>query len=358
MKKIAIDCRLLDIQKNTGISRYTEYMINYYIDRFGEDGVLIVSNVCTKYTRIEHAITDLKPFSIYGFLKFRKFLSGLDICLYHSPFYSSVHRKIEGLKTILTVHDLMYRILPDFFSDNKFINMLARFYYELIVRASICASDKVVAVSAITAKDLKDIFNVDALIIPENSSIKVSADFSITEKNNLNCKGYYFYCGNARRHKNIDFISEVFAKNQDLPPLVLAGHGHKRIKNVMCVGVVWDVELRALYENAIAFIFPSKYEGFGLPILEALNAGGQIVASKIPAFLEFNTPSIHFFTLENESEFLSALISAKNNPKETAADFFADYSDEFIYSRFNEMLLDFGSLRPKGLDSIDKRDLS
>jgi glycosyltransferase involved in cell wall biosynthesis len=106
--------------------------------------------------------------------------------------------------------------------------------------------------------------------------------------------------------------------------------------------VVSDEELLALYANAIAFIFPSKYEGFGLPILEALNAGSQIVASKIAAFLEFKTPSIHYFTIGNESEFVSALISAKNHPKKTEIDFFTNYSDKFIYSKLDEILFELG----------------
>ena len=339
--KIAIDCRLLDKKKNTGISRYTEFLLEYYKSRYRKSELIIIVNDRINDVDITQSITPLRPFRISDFYRFRAYVRTLDVSFLHSPFYSSIHKPIHGVINVTTVHDLMYRILPDFFSGNVFVNQLGVIYYNNIVGKSIESSDKVIAVSSTTSGSIKKYYMADSVIIPENSCIASAPDRAILIRHNLTKGSYFFYCGNPRRHKNLEFIKHVFSTSSNLPTLVLAGPGHVSAGNVLSVGVVNDNELRALYEDSIAFVFPSKYEGFGLPILEALHAGTQVVASNISAFLEFNSPSIHYFDIDSVSSFVAALDSARHHPMPTPLSFYESYSDELIYQKIDSFLAQF-----------------
>jgi glycosyltransferase involved in cell wall biosynthesis len=175
--------------------------------------------------------------------------------------------------------------------------------------------------------------------IPENAELDQEPGMAVLSDNRLIHKMFFFYCGNARSHKNLEFIINIFNSNPDLPPLVLAGKGHKHGANVIVAGVVSNSALKALYMSATAFIFPSKYEGFGLPILESLHAKTPVIASNISAFLEFNTKNISFFELNDERAFLTVVRDrcVKNFVEEPG--FFEKFSKEQIYKLNDSLIL-------------------
>lgn len=306
--KVGVDCRLINKIQNTGISRYTEFLIEYYISRFESKNIILITNDKNfEHKGCEVLYTELKPFNVIHFLSFSKFVDRIGLDLLHVPFYSGFSRKSVNTKIIVTVHDLMYRFVEGFFGKNKILNYLKVKYFNFIVKRSLVNSDKIVSVSETTKKDVFEVFGLNSMHIPEDSEIKATVDFSIMNKYNLTNKGFYFYCGNNRPHKNIDFIIDIFSNNPNLPPLVLAGKGHHNFKNVFAIGIVTEGELKALYKSTIAFVFPSKYEGFGLPVLEAIRSNTFVIASKISAFLEFDTNNIFFFELDNKEEFMQAI---------------------------------------------------
>jgi glycosyltransferase involved in cell wall biosynthesis len=336
--KVAIDCRLIDTKNNTGISRYTEFLINYYISRFGKKNIILICNYKLSISDIEQVITTLRPFSIIDFFYFRTFIRDLKIDIIHFPFYSGLYKKLNNVFVLITVHDLMYRDLPKFFSRNLFINKFCTFYYDILVRMSLKSSNHIIAVSKTTENAIYNFLQVSSVVIPECYYLSEESDPDILIRYSLKKHSYFFYCGNSRIQKNLDFIKTIFSTYDDLPILVMAGSGHSTCKNILNVGVVTDSQLRALYENSIALIFPSKSEGFGLPVLEALRAGTQVVASRIPAFLEFNAPSIHFFDLNNHQDFFEALNSARFNPIRIDNKFFDGFSKEVVYQKMDSVL--------------------
>ena len=279
------------------------------------------------------------PFNIFHFFRFSRFILNLNFDLFHVPFYSGLFSKSSKTKTIVTVHDLMYRFVYGFFGKNKFLNYLKIKYFDFIVKRSLINSDKIVSVSETTKKDVFDIFGFSSVHIPEDSEIKGEMDFEILSRYNLSTKGFFFYCGNNRPHKNIDFIIDIFNNNPDLPPLVLSGKSHQNYNNVIATGIVSEQELKALYKSAIAFIFPSRYEGFGLPVLEAIRLETFIIASKISAFLEFNTNNIFFFELDNEEEFLESIKKTLSQEFIVDESFLNHYDKKTIYL-LNDNLVD------------------
>lgn len=330
--KIGIDCRLINKTQNTGISRYTEFLIDYYLSRFEEKNIYLITNdLDFIHLNCNTVYTKLKPFSIWDFIFFSNFIKNLDLNLFHSPFYSGFFKKIANLKTIVTVHDLMYQLLNNYFDANQIFNSFKVFYFNFIVKRSLVIADNIISVSITTQNDVFNVFGLESQHIPEDSEIEQSADYSILEKYCLENKKFYFYCGNSRPHKNINFIINIFNSNPNLPPLVLAGKGHLTSKNVIATGIVSDEELKALYESCLAFVFPSRYEGFGLPILEALRCGSFVIASNISAFLEFKSKNILFFELDNEKDFTEVLLKTMNQEYLSDECFFDYYGKKRIY---------------------------
>lgn len=124
----------------------------------------------------------------------------------------------------------------------------------------------------------------------------VSADKKILATHELSKSGYALALGSVKSYKNMQCLFDAFAHPSlsDLP-LVLAGgpgedayrkKGFSALSGVRFLGPVSDAELRALYENAQMFLFPSRTEGFGLPPLEAMAFGCPVIASNAGAMPE------------------------------------------------------------------------
>jgi len=310
------------------------------LDRLGVDHLyLITDKTDFSYRKCNIVYTKYKPYSIRDFVFFSLSIKKLGLDVLHSPFYSGFFNKPGNLKSIVTVHDLMFRRVNHFFSGNVVVNKLKAAYFDFIVRRTLRNADVIISISRATKQDILDLYRLESTHIPENSELTNVSDMSILLRHNLSEKSYFFYCGNSRSHKNLEFIIKIFNVNTNLPPLVLAGKGHVNSANVTSVGTVSDAELKALYQASIAFVFPSKYEGFGLPILESLRLKTPVIASRIPAFQEFDSKNIYFFTLGSEGEFLSAVYSAISNGFLAEQNFFKKYDQENIYKLTDCLLM-------------------
>ncbi len=336
---VAIDCRLLDKKKNTGISRFTEFIINFYIQFIGENNIILITNDFSFfYGNCQIAKTNFKPYRVFDFIRFPFFLKSLNIDILHSPFYSGLFFKSFKFKNIITVHDLMYRKVSGFFGSTKLFSSLKRIYFDFIIFYSLRNSDAIVTVSETTKEDLFSIFKFNSYCIPEESIISDNDNISFLQRHNLKHKNYFFYCGNNRPHKNLKFILDIFSNDHSLPILVLAGSEHSSIENVIAVGQVSEDELKVLYKSCIAFIFPSLYEGFGLPILECLQSRSLVIASDIKAFREFNSKNILFFELGSTSAFLNCLVKSQNQDFIEEFNFWDKYSKSNIHEKYSILL--------------------
>lgn len=152
---------------------------------------------------------------------------------------------------------------------------------------------------------------------------------------------YFIYIGNAYPHKNLKRLIEamVFLNKSRKNPVFLKIGGSRsvfteKLKNsinelnagniVKLLGYVPEDELVKLYKNSVAFVFPSLSEGFGLPGLEAIEAGTLVLASKIPVFEEvYQDNVIYFDPLDIRSIELAmeqALSMSKNEREEKIGD--------------------------------------
>lgn len=306
---ILLDCRLIS-DRPTGISRYSEKMLEYYIDKYGMDKIHALVNQKSDKIICKQIVTDLKPFNIGHWLMFPLWIKKNNYSWVISFHYSGLAFPLKNVRSVITVHDLMFELVPDFF-NTKLKNLIGKFYYRIIVRQSIRNSDVTISVSETTREDISRLYKEDSEISGEGIFLRAESDDSILREKKLEPNNYFLYIGNNRPHKNIDFLKECF-RNSKLEhnlnsKLVLVGHAGQSDEDIIYPGILSDEQIVGLYRNAKAFVFPSKYEGFGLPILEALDNKCPVIASDIPAFREFSNSNITYFKLTDKAALVDIL---------------------------------------------------
>lgn len=171
-------------------------------------------------------------------------------------------------------------------------------------------------------------------IIPNGSEhLEEAEDESVIRILGLAGSKFFLSVGNQAPNKNIGFALKAFAAAKFDPTVkfVVVGSGNRSvfgvsrfdsIPGVILAGRVSDAALTALYRRATAFVFPSIYEGFGIPLLEALSNGCNILASDIPASREVCGDTATYFSINGLDELRQLLIEAIGDtfPRRVAGD--------------------------------------
>ncbi len=206
---------------------------------------------------------------------------------------------------IVTIHDLTHLIFPQFL-PNKFAYIYANFMIWFATKGA----EKIITVSENTKKDIIEKFKVK----PEKIEViynGVGEEFVEKEKSKIEYlyskfniprdKKILMYVGNLKPHKNLETLLEAFSKIEDKEKccLLLVGKAFEKYnileeketklnikENVIHTGIVSQEELVDLYNLADLFVFPSLYEGFGIPILEALACGTPVICSNTSSMPE------------------------------------------------------------------------
>ena len=156
--------------------------------------------------------------------------------------------------------------------------------------------------------------------------LEANPDNRILEKFNLLYGSYFLTVGSANPSKNINFLINAFLMlhvDSRIKLVVVGGINNKVFaekdnisyvsgSNVIYTGRINDSELRSLYENAKAFVFPSIYEGFGIPPLEAMSCGCPVLASNFEAILEVCGDGAEYFDPSSTNSILNCLMRALN----------------------------------------------
>jgi len=307
--KILLDCRLMT-KKPTGIARYSEKFLEYYIAKYGKGNVTALLNEPRPDIHCQQQVITLKAFNLLHWFQFPGWLKRQRYSHYISFHYSGLMRPVKGVKSAVTVHDLMYELVPEFFSG-WLKKLIGRRYFRFLVGRSMASSDLIFSVSSTTRQDVTALYGLDSAVTGEGLFLTAEPDATIITALGLSDKSYLLYIGNNRPHKNINALLAAFREVRQHQPdlsLVLVGHtAESSQEGVIYPGFVSDEELVALYQHARAFVFPSLYEGFGLPIIEALANGCPVIASDIPAFREFANDNIRYFELGNQQDLITLM---------------------------------------------------
>jgi len=202
---------------------------------------------------------------------------------------------IHPLPSVVTVHDLGYRHFPD---AHPFMQ---RLYLDWSTRFSARAATHIIADSQATQSDLIRFYNLRAekitVIYPgRDEALKPVDPAPVRAKYNLP-EDYLLHVGTLQPRKNLIRLIEAFIFQPSAFSLVLAGRpgwlsapilarAHEYAPTVRLLDYVPDEDLAGLYSGARAFVFPSLYEGFGFPVLEAMACGTPVICSNTSSLPE------------------------------------------------------------------------
>ncbi len=308
--RIALNYRVI---KYSGIGAYTKYLAEGYM-RLGQevflyDDILDSSdNGLRKYINtIKRVIKDITMLS--------KWLKNHSIDLYHVPKNTGVPF-FSPVPVVVTIHD----VIPHVFPKQYFKNDFERLYYELSIKHSITKSKKIITVSEFSKKEIINAYGVDAskiavVLNAYNSAFKLIEDSSFLEavrkKYNLKEK-YILALGGSEYRKNIQRLIRVYiAHFSQTYQLVVIGGKWRDVdlsrqfaseKNIYFLTNVPEEDLVAIYNMATVFVFPSFYEGFGIPVLEGMACGVPVVTSNVSSIPEVGGDAAVYFNPYDEDD--------------------------------------------------------
>lgn len=298
MKKVYINGRFLT-QRITGVQRFALEFVKAL------DKLIEVNDICLSFELVimapQNIINDIKLKNIkvipVGRLKGHLW-EQLEL-----PFYS-----IDGFlvnlcntgpllkrKQIVTIHDAAVYSNPEGFTKT-FI-----YWYKFLFKILSIVAPRIVTVSEFSRKELICYCKIRKNKIKVVSEgwqhiQRINADLDIFQKHNISPKKYILAVSSLNPNKNFQGIVKAIESLGDIgTDIVIAGGTNPKIfssfndslpNSVKYIGYVTDEELKALYEEAIGFIYPSLYEGFGLPPLEAMACGCPVIVSNVASLPE------------------------------------------------------------------------
>jgi glycosyltransferase involved in cell wall biosynthesis len=300
--KFLIDTHLSE-DTLTGIGRYINELVTGLFKILNHNDLSLITNGYNVYNfntihlnkRCTCFPVYLHGLSIRQHIILPKIIHKIRPDVYHHPHFDLPF--FQSVPSVITIHDLKYIRHPEFFSD---LNLIKSLYMKSMMASSIKRAKRIIAVSKSTKHDIISTFNCDEKKINViyhgrfNYHTKAIKEFDLCK---LGITKPYILCvGERRPHKNIPNLIKAFIElNKHYKPdiqLVIVGKAYASYcepekivqKNGLCdsvilTGYITDDLLDYLYKNAYLFVIPSLYEGFGFPILEAMNAGVPVVGS-------------------------------------------------------------------------------
>jgi glycosyltransferase involved in cell wall biosynthesis len=146
---------------------------------------------------------------------------------------------------------------------------------------------------------------------------EIKPDLETLEKFGLRKKKYILIVASQSPHKNLIIANEALKLVKSQIKFAFVGGDYKKVfnkknaqftsTNALILGYISDHELKALYQNALGYLFPSYYEGFGLPILEAMNCGCPVICARAASLPEVAREAALYFNPTNPTEIASAI---------------------------------------------------
>lgn len=330
--RIGIDARSLSYRL-TGIGIYLKHLLEEIQRKDHTNHYYLLSN-----TLINFELKNPKWFKIEGKFK-RKFLSTLwmqfrvplivyryNMDLFWGPRHNLPLFLPSRVKTVLTVHDLVHRFYPETMAlPNLFIE-------RMLMRWSLLRSDRIIADSQSTASDIKSLYRVcqnkintihpGVPVLPDNSNDDVNLTKNFPSK-------YFLFVGTLDPRKNLERLFRAFElitpHNHGVYLMIVGATGWKnkgfhriiethRLKDyVRFSGYVSRDELVAYYKKALCLLFPSLYEGFGFPILEAMSCGTPVITSNTASMPEVSGDAALLVDPYNIKDLAKAMYNVMNN---------------------------------------------
>lgn len=332
--RIGIDARFYG-PASKGLGRYTEQLIKnlekcdihntYVIFLRGEN----FDDYVPANKRFQKVCADYRWYSLAEQIIFPFVLSRAQCDIMHFPHFNVplLYRK----RFLVTIHDLILLRYPTLRATtlNPLFYWIKFAAYKLVIHSAVLRAQRIFAVSSFTRDDiLAHYTQIDAtkvIVTYEAAYDAPQLSATTTAKVMTECgiiKPYILYAGNAYPHKNLErFVRAFIASNTAMThELILVGkedffyqrlmqmaRKHDRSGVIRMMPSVSDTTLNVLYDRASAFVFPSLYEGFGLPPLEAMLHGCPVATSNASCLPEIVGDAALLFDATDESKITAAI---------------------------------------------------
>ncbi len=343
--KIGIDARFIGPQ-GTGLGKYTEKLIlnlvkidskNQYVIFLKKDNFDFL-NLPKNFKKV---LADIPWYSLQEQIRMPGIFKKENLDLLHVPHFN-VPIFYRG-KFVVTIHDLIHH---DFKNDtatthNPVIFKLKRFAYKKVIENAIYKSTKIFTPSDFVKDEIAQKFLVDQSKIvttheaaedeyqtvkPQTVNSKLLESLSIQ-------KPFLIYVGNAYPHKNLEKLLEAFKilktiyKVYDLNLVIVCSRdifwqrltqeiGQSGLQDrVITTGYLNASDLKIIFKEAEAYIFPSLSEGFGIPGLNAMASGLPVIASGIPTLKEIYGDAALYFNPQDAGDIAAKIVKLRTSPK-------------------------------------------
>ena len=231
---------------------------------------------------------------------------------------------------VTVFHDLQHKRHPEHF---RWFDLP---FWRLLLWASARVSSQLIADSAATRDDLLHFYGASSEVVPLGVERRFLDIASVRQP-----QDFVLCVSTLHPHKNLARLLRVYSGTVGLPPLVitgLKGFAAKEIEQlagdrVRITGWIPREELYALFQGARAFIYPSTFEGFGLPVLEAMAAAIPVACSNIPPLREIAGDTVLYFNPDNDREIAAALNQLLSSPNAELVEAARRRASEFTWER-------------------------
>ncbi len=331
--KIGVDIRVLMDNYYSGVSMFTFNLLDSLLNK---DKLNTYRFFCNSFRKKnielckENTVQTFYPNKLFNYLlqknfswpKIDKILGGSDLVYLPHINFASIS---SNVKKVITIHDLSFIRYPEFFSDRK------NFWHKAVnIKKKINDFDKIIAVSNNTKNDLIELLGVENEKIevvypglPLNFSVdnNFSVD-TLSLKYNIN-KPYVLYLGTIEPRKNIVGLIKAYnllrGAGFDLLLILVGSWGWKtaaikkewqRSKykdDIRFIGYISENEKPLFYSNTQVFVYPSFYEGFGFPPLEAMYFSVPVISSNTSSLPEVLSDSALFVNPDKPENLFEAM---------------------------------------------------
>jgi len=318
------------------ITHFTNFLIStnqYHIILIGETRLLLKKIQLQNNTRIIE-----NDFPIYSIKEQFLMPFVIPMCdVFWSPHYNITVFPIRAKKTILTIPDIAHISMANFLG----FNFVKKLYSNLVLYVGLQKADLITTISGFSKAEICNFHNVDKKIKVIHLGIDhyyfqpIKSDSllsNVKSKYNLPEK-YILFVGNVKPNKNLKTLVLAFEKLIETNPdifLVIVGKKEGFItedtglfelisqnpilaQNIYFTGYVNTEDLPAIYQLAHIFAFPSLYEGFGFPPLEAMAMGTPVVASSVTSIPEICGDGVIYFDPNDPKDLLSKILKLLND---------------------------------------------
>ena len=342
IKRIGIDARFYG-PTGKGLGRYTQEIVDNVIkiDQVNEYVIFLTKDNFDEFKcdgkRVRKVIANVRWYTlaeqiIMPYLIYKERIDLMHYLHFNVPFLACKH-------FIVTIHDLILIKYPTPRAStlSPWLYKIKNVAYRLIIKSAIHRSKIIIAVSNFTKQDILNNFKIkpekiiviyegvanltrgrDSLFAAKQNDKAIISEYNIDDP-------FLLYIGNAYPHKNLERLVSVFLKIKQKQPqlkLVLVGkedYFYQRLKNetknnaVIFAGYVPDSNLEAMLNQALCYVFPSLYEGFGLPALEAMSKGCPVVSSNQGSLPEILGKAAVYFDPQDEKSMQTKIEDVINN---------------------------------------------